>query len=187
MKTVEDLTDFSKIEDVIAKFIETASGLPEIIGQSRTYWSGFDFARLRPYAVINPISQFTTGQPWIKREFVNDNFEYILSHPYILTYQASFYTDNYNPETREVIREDAKRYAQRLANRASVHIDILAKEEVVYIPENKSVNAFSLEEDDKYLKQANIELKFSGIAKTKITESDYFETIENPEIIYSGE
>lgn len=181
-RTVEDLTDFSLIEDAIADFIEASSDLPEIDGKSKSYWSGFDFERSRPYAVINPITQSTQGQAWTSLDKTGSYLKYTLYHPFKMTVSVSFFTDNYDEETREPIREDARRYAQRLYNRAAENTNLLSSVNIAYHPMNQNVNAIIVQEDDKYIKQATIDLMFSGVAETRITETDYFETIADPTI-----
>ena len=192
MRTIEDLTDFIAVEDAIADWVESASNLPEIEGGSKTYWAGFDFERKRPYATLNIVTQSTTGKPWTTRSTVNGKLQAILFAPFKWNVDINFFTNTYNDDDEgdgSPIRETARHYAQRLQNRAYLedNKNILDAENIAYAQLGQTVTGINIQDDDKQIKQASVEFSFNGIAQTKITDTDYFNTIEDPTTTYSVE
>jgi hypothetical protein len=192
MRTIEDLTDFSLVEDTIADWVEAASVLPEIEDGSKTYWGGFDFERKRPYATLNIVTQSSTGKPWAERSTVGGNLQTILFAPFTWSVDINFYVDSYNDGDEEdgtAIRKTARHYAQRLQNRAFLedNRNILDAENIAYAQLGQTITGLNIQDEDKYIQQASTEFRFNGIAQTKITDSDYFKTINDPTITLSGE
>lgn len=192
MRTIEDLTDFSDIEDKIADWVDSASDLPEIPGFPKTYWGGFDFERKRPYATLNIVSQSTTGKPWAERSTVSGNLQTILFAPFTWNVDINFFTNAYNDGDEEdgsAIRETARHFAQRLQNRAFLddNKNILDAVNIAYAQLGQTVTGLNSPDDDKQIKQASVEFSFNGIAQTKITDTDFFETVTDPTITLSIE
>lgn len=186
-RTIEDLTDFTDIEDKIADWVDSASDLPEVPGFPRSYWGGFDFERKRPYATLNIVSQSTTGKPWAKRSTVSGNIQTILYAPFTWNVDINFFVSAYNDSDEEdgsVIRMTARHYAQRLQNRAFLeeNKNILDAVNVAYAQLGQTVTGINSIEDDKVVKQASVEFSFNGIAQTKITDTDWFATVKDPTI-----
>lgn len=184
MRTIEDLTDFSDIEDKINDWVKSASNLPDIPDGSKTYWSGFDFKRKRPYATLQIVNQSTTGKPWAERSTVSGNLQTILYAPFTWNVDINFFVDSYNDGLEEdgsPIRETARHFAQRLQNRAFLedNKNILDAVNVAYAQLGQTVTGIVTQDEDKYIQQASVEFSFNGIAQTKITDTDYFATIED--------
>ncbi len=186
-RTITDLTDFTEVEDTIADWVEECSQLPLIKGQSKTYWQGFDFERKRPYATLNIITQKTGGEPWTLKEDVTegnvDKKQVTIYQPFVWSVDINFFTDSYT-EDGDAIRETARRYAQRLQNRAFLDDNkrILQLINVSYAQLGQTGTGTSIQDEDKYIQQSGVEFRFNGIARTKITDTDFFETIADPTI-----
>jgi len=188
-------TDFSLIEDAIEDFILSGSGLPTDI--QRVFWSGNDFDRKKPYAVIAPISQPTQGHPWKRFERVTESTvqkrKNTYHQPFQWNVQIKFLTDSYEVDGRNKnpIRMVAYRYAQNLLNRAFLPPvkQILEALEIAYNPTSEVItpNVLPLMDDDKYIHQAIVEFAFSGMAKTATKDTDYFTTIKDPTLYIEGE
>jgi|GEM_PF-4593363 len=187
-------TDFTAIEDAIEAFILAASGLPT--DKTRVFWSGNDFQRERPYAVLSQLPQSSTGHPWSRFERVIEatvqkrkNTYY---QPFQWNTQVKFLTDSFTSDGRKKtpVRMVAYRYAQNTLNRAFLPPikEILEAQEIAYNPvsENIMPGVLPMMDDDKYIHQATIEFVFSGLAKTAVKDSDYFETIEDPTFNFEG-
>ena len=192
MKTITDLTDLTDIEDKIADWVEAASNLPLIEGQSRTYWAGFDFERKRPYATLGIVTQSTTGKPWEERSTVNGELQTILFAPFAWSVDINFFTDSYNEGDEgdgSVIRETARHFAQRLQNRAFLedNKNILDAVNIAYAQLGQTVSGLNADDEDKRIQQASVEFRFNGIAQTKIVETDFFDTVTTPDTTLSGE
>lgn len=193
MIDISDLTDYSLIEDKIAEFIEEASQLPSVEGGSKTNWVGFDYKKKRPYASLGIVTQKTVGKPWygLSKE-VDGGTELrqtIIYHPFFWSIDINFYTDSYSEETGKAIRETARFYAQRLQNRALIPNirSILDSVEISYGQVGSVVSGSSTQEEDQFIQQASVEFQFNGIAQTKITDTNFFESVTTPEITLSGE
>ena len=190
--TITDLTDFSLVEDAIADFVDEVSQLPVIAGRTKTSWSGFDFERVRPYATLEVVTQQTVGKPWSSRESVPSGDDVIreqtLYHPFHWSVDITFYTDAYDDDS-VAIRETARFYAQRMQNRSLIPSlrSALDEQEIKYGQIGSVVSGTAAQEEDQFIHQASVEFRFSGIAQTKIADTDYFETVSDPTITLSGE
>ena len=190
--TINDLTDFTLVEDAIADFVEEISQLPEIEGRTKTSWSGFDFARVRPYATLEIVTQRTVGKPWTRRADLgtgNDIIKQkILYHPYHWSVDITFYTDAYDDDG-VAIRETARFYAQRMQNRAFIPSvrSFLDAQNIAYGQVGSVMSGSVGQEEDQFIHQASIEFRFSGIAQTEITDTDFFTSVTDPTITLSGE
>ena len=191
MRTVTDLTDFTDIEDKISDWVEAASDLPEIEGQEKTYWNGFDFTRKRPYATLNIVSQSSPGKPWEERETVAGGLQTTMYAPFFWSVDINFYVDSYDDGfegTGAAIRETARTYAQRLQNRAFLpdNQNILDAVDLSYGQLGQIVTGIQSPDEDKQIQQASVEFRFNGIAQTQVVDSDYFETVTTPDTTLSG-
>jgi len=190
--TIDDLTDFSAVEDAIADFVDEASQLPEIEGRTKTSWVGFDFEIQRPYATLGIVTQKTVGKPWAVRANLTEGGgivkQTILNHPFEWSVDVTFYTDSYD-EDGAAIRETARTYAQRVANRAMLPQvrAILAEQDIAFGQMGTIVGGAAIQEVDQFIQQATIEINFRGIAQTEITDTDYFTSVDTPTITLSGE
>ncbi|MBU2648516.1 hypothetical protein KKI24_27665 [bacterium] len=196
-QTIEQITDFSTIEDAIEAWVLSASGLSSLTATKdskgntipKVRWAGFDLPRKRPYAVITIVSQPSQGHPWSSRVKTDDYVEKTYSHPFAWNTQISFFTDSYD-ENGAAIRATAYRFAQNTLNRAFLvpAKSLLDAVNIAYAPMSQNIQPGVLEgvDSDKYIHQASVEFTFSGIAQTKLKDTDWFETITVPTEANSG-
>lgn len=196
---IEQVTDFTAIEDAIADWIKAASGLPDyatatlpsdksyLDGGRAIYWEGSEFERIRPYILITPISQPTQGQPWERKELINDagtdKWQTTYLQPFKWTVQFTAYVDTYDTTHRK-IRTTAYRYMQNVINRSFIPsvANILEAEEIAFHPMGQTIvpNVLAATDDDKYIQQASLEYVFSGVAQTKEKDTDFFTSVTTP-------
>lgn len=185
-QTITQLTDFTKVEDAIEKWVQDGSGIPTV------FWAGFGNPRSRPYSILNVITQSTPGQPWTSKETIGESPNKIIQttyyQPFNWVVQVDFYVDSFD-EQGKAIRQQARFYAQQLKNRAYMPQikKILDNEKIAFHPVRQNVGG-SIDcnsDDDKYIQQAIIEFAFSGVVETVLSDTDYFETITTPTVNYN--
>lgn len=188
-QTIEQITDFSAIEDAIESWLETASGLGDLTaakddkGNSlpMVRWAGYNLPRKRPYALITIISQPSQGQPWSTQAKTTSYMETTYYQPFRWNCQISLYTDSYD-EDGAANRTTAYRLAQNVLNRAFLIPvkRVLDNVGIAYNPTSQNISPGVLQEEDKWLQEARIEFSFWGVAETKLKDSDWFESITVP-------
>lgn len=182
---IEQITDFTAIEDAIESWIATAADfpIPEVDEDANIHWAGYDIDRVRPYILITPISQPSQGQPWSPKELVGQSFQTTYFQPFKWNIQFTAYTDTYDTDG-VAIRVTAYRYMQNVINRAYIQSlkNILEAAGINALPQTQNVipNVLPNIDDDKYIHQATIEYMFSGIVETLESDTDYFTSITAP-------
>lgn len=181
---IVQITDFSAIEDAIATWFKTGTGLPnDSKGGRAIYWEGSRFKRERPYGLMTPISQPTPGQPWGSKGLNGSTYDTIYYQPFRWNIQFSVYVDSYDSDGKK-IRVTAYRYMQNLINRSFIPSvkNILSAVNLSFNPQTETIqpNVITASDDDKYIQQATLEYMFSGIAVTTEKDTDYFTSITTP-------
>ncbi len=185
--TINQVTDFTAIEDAIEAWVVSASGFPTYDDRPSAFWAGFDYKRERPRIVITPISQPTQGHPWSESgyELATDSYKTTYYHPFNWSIQFTAYTDSYDSDGIP-IRMTAYRYMQNVLNRSFMpSVQNILNDGTIKIasnPRSETVlpNVLAQLDDDKYIHQASIEYIFSGVVQTEELDTDYFETVTSP-------
>ncbi len=199
---IEQVTDFSAIEDAIELWVSTGSTLAELDPieddkgnfWSRVNWSGFEFERKRPYAVISIVSDLSPGQSCVSQKMITessvDKVQTSYSKVWRWSVQISCFQDSYDDDGN-AIRDTARQYAKNLVDRYDIAPvrDILADLSIAFHPLNKNIRGIVLPntDDDKYIHQATIEFHFSGINGIALKDTDFFETIDDPTVTFTGD
>lgn len=194
-QTIEQVTDFSDVEDAIELWAAVGSRLPQLKDEKRhnlpkVYWEGYDNKRKRPYGLIQIIADKSPGGSSISRELVGSEYVTIFSKSFVWICQIQFFQDSFD-QSGISIRETAKRYAKNLADSYDLPpiSKILTSKEIGFNPVNRNIIGDVLPDtdDDKYIHQASIDFMFNGINTIKVKDTDYFTEIASPNITYSGD
>ena len=180
---IEQLTDFTAIEDAIEAWIKAASGINTV------YWEGYSFERERPYILITPISQPTPGQAWSRKNSITESgvekWQTKYYQPFRWSVQFTAYVDAYDARGNE-IRMTAYRYMQNVINRAYIPSvrDLINNAGIASHPQTQTItpNVLPNVDPDKYIHRATLEYLFSGIVETLEKDTDFFTSVELPTI-----
>ncbi len=199
---IEQITDFEAIEDAIELWVSTGSTLGELDPieddngnfWSRVNWQGFQFDRKRPYATLSIVSDLSPGQSCVSQEMIIessvDKIQTTYSKLWKWNVQVSFFQDSYD-EDGNAIRDTARQYAKNLVDRYDIAPvkDILSDLSIAFHPLNKNIQGIVLPntDEDKYIHQASIEFRFSGINEIALKDTDFFETIDDPTVTLTGD
>lgn len=191
-------TDFSAIEDAIELWAATGSllgDLPPIEDKggdqwSRVNWEGFDFKRARPQCVLSIVSDASPGKPCKEKGLVGGFYQTIKTYIFDWNVQIAFFQDAYDKDGI-AIRTTARQYAKNLVDNYEMPpiAKILQDQGIAFQPLSRTIRPGGLpdSDSDKYIHQATIEFHFQGINQLTLKDSDYFTSIDNPVVTYSGE
>jgi hypothetical protein len=159
------VTDQDAQEDAIAGFVNKATGL-------KCYFEGYDFKRVRPYALANMINTRKEGKPW-KTKTLENGITTVFKRTAFHNVDIDIYTDAYD-ELGAYLKESAKYYMQRFIDNFDFEdnkSDLKNQEMIVSLVSQNAVHA-SIKEEDKWIKQSSIECVFNYNHEYKITDSD---------------
>ena len=192
---IEQVTDFTAIEDAIELWTLTGSALPQADGEdSPVSWEGFNFKRDRPYGVLSIVSDLSPGRPDTEQSKINeagtDKIQTNYKSLFKWNVQIAFYQDSYDTDGN-AIRTTARQYAKNLVDRYSLPpiATILQDQNIAFHPLSRNIRGDVLPntDDDKYIHQAIIEFRFSGINEINLKDSDYFTNVSDPTVTLSGD
>jgi len=192
---IEQVTDFTAIEDAIELWALTGSALPQVTGEDqKVLWQGFEFERQRPYATLSIVSDLSPGRACTTQSKINeagiDKIQTTYNYLFKWNVQVAFYQDSYD-EDGNAIRVTARQYAKNLVDRYQLAPirKILTDESIAFHPLSRTIqgNVLPNSDDDKYIHQAIIEFRFSGINTINLKDSDFFTTIDDPTVTLSGD
>lgn len=196
---IVQVTDFSAIEDAIELWALTGSALPQLQDDtgndlSKVSWEGFSFERKRPYGVLSIVSDLSPGRPCTEQSKINeagtDKIQTTFKSLFKWNVQIAFYQDSYD-EDGNAIRTTARQYAKNLVDRYTLPPikSILQSKNIAFHPLSRNIrgNVLDNTDDDKYIHQAIVEFRFSGINEIALKDSDFFETINDPAVTLHGE
>jgi len=173
---INQITDDNAIKEAIADFVEASTGL-------KCYFSGFDFKRQRPYATLLAVSSVRHGQPWVTQTNQSES-RTIYKQQVRLSVDIDIFTDAYDKKNRAIIKEPSY-YANLLINgffigglkKATNDISL----KITNI--NQTITNTNIQDADKWIKQAVVEIKCNYINLFETIDSDTLKQVETPEII----
>lgn len=188
-------TDFSAVEDAIELWAATGSVLPQLQDKdnndlSKVSWEGYEFERKRPYGVLSIVSDMSPGSPCTTKGLVEGFYQTVQTYIFNWNVQIAFFQDSYDDDGI-AIRATARKYAKNLQDnyRMPPIASILQDQNIAFQPLSRTIQPGVLPDvdGDKYIHQAIIEFHFQGINQITLKDSDYFTSIENPDVTLSGE
>ncbi len=187
-QTIEQVTDFSDIEDAIESWAAIGSGLPQLQDKDgfdlpKMHWAGYDIQRKRPYGLIQIINDRSPGSSSKTRGLVNGEYVTTFSKAFVWICQFTFFQDSYD-EDGAAIRETAEKYAKSLADSYDLPpvSSILTSAGIGFNPASRNIAGDALPDtdDDKYIHRASIDFMFNGINTKQVSDTDYFTAIAPP-------
>jgi len=186
------ITDFQAIEDAIELWAATGSDLPQLqdakkVDVPKVFWAGFDFDRKRPYGLLTIVSDLSPGQSCTDQEMVTvgaiTSLQTVYSKLYVWNVQVQFFQDAYDING-DPIRVTARQYAKNLIDRYDIPPirNILLAESIAFHPLGKNIRGdiADSQDEDKYIHQASVEFRFSGVNNIALRDTDYFTSITSP-------
>lgn len=196
---IVQVTDFTAIEDAIELWSETGSALPQLQDEKdndlpKVSWSGFTIERKRPYATLSIVSDLSPGQSCTNQESITeatiDKIQTTYKKIWKWNVQISFFQDSYDSDGN-AIRTTARQYAKNLQDRYDIPPvrNILTDAGISFQPLNRTIqgNVLPNTDDDKYIHQATIEFRFSGVNEIQLKDSDFFTSVDDPTVTLAGD
>lgn len=187
-QTIDQVTDFSAIEDAIELWAATGSGLPQLQDDDafdlpKMHWAGYDIQRKRPYGLIQIIADRSPGGSCKTRGLVSGEYVTTFSKAFNWICQITFFQDSYDDDGA-AIRETAQKYAKSLVDSYDLPpvSNILISAGIGFNPVNRNITGDVLPntDDDKYIHRASVDVMFNGINTKQVRDTDYFTDIADP-------